>query len=186
MACEVDRCQRGEPSSLVGREDAERRPSLRRHLVALADHLVLRRQERDASLRERLLDRSVAIERRRLVVAVGVDRFHAQRIGERGDFAARESVANDQPAASRTQCGVELAHAFQDELDAPVAARRQRIEDVAIEDERRMNWTAVRKRAGKCRVIEVAKVASKPDQAACAVPKRCRAASAAPGDVCHA
>ena len=162
----VGRRQAPEPGVLVRREHAERPAGLREHLVALEDHLVLRGPERDAASGERLRDRGVAVAGRGLVVAVRVDGARPERGGELGNRVPGERVPDDQSAAARAERGVELAHAVPDELHAPVVRRRQRVEDLAIEDEGAEDRARFPQRVEQRRVIEIAQVAAEPDQRA--------------------
>jgi len=70
------------------------------------------------------------------------------------------------PAAAAAQCGIEPAHAFPDELDAAVGGRRQRVEYLAVEHERRIHRRPRCQRPGERVLVEVAEVAAEPDQGA--------------------
>ena len=90
--------------------------------------------------------------------------LHSERGGELGDRVPGARMPDDQPAAARAQRGVELAHAVPDEFDAAVVRRGQRIEDLAIEDERAVDRARVPERVAEGRMVEVAQVAPEPDE----------------------
>ena len=134
-ACRSDGVKRASQAFLYGVNTLNGRPACESTSSHSKITLVLRGPERDAASRERLRDRGVARQRSRLVVAIGVDSARAERGGELGDRVPGERVPDDQSAAARAERSVELAHAVPDELHAPVVRRRQRVEDLAIEDE---------------------------------------------------
>ncbi len=140
-----------EPGVAVGREHGERPARLRQNFVAFEDHLVLCRAEGDPAPGEVLGDGGVAIPRRRLVVAVRVHRLDAKRRGQLRDRGSRVRVTDDQPAAARAQRGGEFGDAVVDELDAAVLACGQRVEDLAVEDERAVDRAARRRARGGAR-----------------------------------
>jgi putative transcriptional regulator len=132
--------------------------------VALEDHLVFESPEVDASLGERLPDRRVARERLRLVVAIGVDGVDEELRRNARNLVAGETLTYDQRAAALRKPAVELDEALADEFHTPVGARGQSIEDFAIEHENAEHFPRIAQRMRERRVIEVAKIAAKPDE----------------------
>ena len=166
VRAQMRRRERLQPCIPVRREHRERLAGERQHLVALEDHLVLGRHERDAAPGELVRHRGVAVHRRRLVVVIGEDRVDFECRRERRNLFARPRMADDQATAVRAQCGVELAHAFPDELYATVLRRRRCVEDFAVEDERGVDGLSRAECARQRGVIEVAQVPPEPDQCA--------------------
>ena len=164
VGCEVGRRQAPQPRLHVRREHGERARRLREHLGALEDDVVLAGAPRDAAVGERVRDGRVAVERLRLVVVVGVDRRHAQRLGEAGNRLARDGVPHDQAPAARAQTRVEVDQAAVDEFDAPILRRGQCVQDRAVEDERRVHRACRGQRAGEGGVVDVAQVAPEPHE----------------------
>ena len=160
----MHRSKRREPSSLVRREHAEWRALLRAQLITLEDHLVFRFSKRNAAIGERFLDGGIACDRRRLVVAVRVHRVDPELRGQRGNCITRVVVSDDQRAAALAQRFVERDQAFTNEFDAPIRPRGQRVENLAIEDEEAQHFARVAKRVRERGVVEVAKIAAKPDE----------------------
>ena len=163
---QVERRQRPQPRVLVRREHGKRLAGLRQHLVALEDHVVLARLERDAAVGEVVRDGGVAVARRRLVVVVRVDGVHAEVRRERADRVARGPWRTISAPPRARERPVELDDGVVDELDAPVVAPRQRIQDLAVEHEHAVDGARVLERGVQRRVIEVAQVAAEPDERA--------------------
>ena len=164
MRTEVRRRQSGEPRLLVRCEYAEGFSGLRKHVVALEDHLVLRQPERNAATGQRSGDCRIARARRRLVVAIRVHGVGAEFHRERWDGVAGERMADDQSASARSQRAVELDQTFPNEFHTPVGRRRQRVENFAIEDERAEHLLRIVKRVRERGVVEIAEVAAEPDE----------------------
>jgi hypothetical protein len=112
----------------------------------------------------RALDRVVALAGGRLVVLVGEDRVHAERGGEARDRVARAVVAHDEVAAPGAQPGLQLGHAAVDEFHPPVGARRERIEDFAVEDEGAVDAPGRAQRVVEPGVVVAAQVAAEPEK----------------------
>ena len=167
IGAQLERVELPQPGVLVGREHGERLAAAGHDLATLEDHLVLERVQGPAGIAQRRRDAIIANDRRGLVVMVGEDRVDAEFIGQRHDCLAGAAVAHDQRAAVGAQQLVELGQRVMDELDPPVlgAARgEQRIEDVAIEDERAIHAARLLERVIQRRVVVEPQVTAEPDE----------------------
>jgi DNA photolyase len=79
-------------------------------------------------------------------------------------LAARAAVQHDQAAAATAEGGVELPDRVPDELDAPVRARGERVEDLGVEAERAVDAPRLLQRVVQGGVVVVAQVAAEPHQ----------------------
>jgi hypothetical protein len=107
--------------------------------LPVEDGLILRALERDAGGAQAFLDVVIALLGRRFVVAVGDHPAYPQFCRQCRDLAAGRAVPNDQAAAPGAQGGVQFVQRGVNEVDAPVLAGRQGIEDFAIEHENAVN-----------------------------------------------
>jgi len=98
------------------------------------------------------------------VITIGVDGRHPDGAGQFGNLFACPAVAHDQAAAPGLQRGVEFAQRFMDEMHAPVTLRRQRIKDLAVEDEGAMDLARFGQGRAQGRMVVVAQVATEPDE----------------------
>jgi hypothetical protein len=73
-------------------------------------------------------------------------------------------MANQQCPAARAQRAIEFDQRLADEFDTPVAPRRQRIENLAIEHKTTVNPSPTPQRFAERGVIEIAQIAAKPHQ----------------------
>ena len=128
---------------LYGVNTRVRPAAQRQHLAALEDHVVLGGVQRHAAVGQRAAHARVARQRRRFVVVVGVDRLHAQLACASARYRlVRPAVAHDQPA--RLRCRAQRpARAARRRRPTRLSrmnstrrsCARQRVEDVAVEDE---------------------------------------------------
>ena len=132
--------------------------------------MVLAGVQGDAGIGQSAAHLRIACQRRRLVVVAGVHRLYAQLLRQRRDLVARPAVAHDQAGAGHAlrgtefrQLRVQVGEAVQDELHPAVGAR-QRIKDLAVEDEDTPDVASRPQRMVQRRMVVGAQVAAKPDQ----------------------
>ncbi len=169
IGLEVESVELLQPCVLVRGEDGERAAGAGQQLVPLEDRLVLEGVKRDPRRAEGARHLGVAVLCGRLVVVVRVDGRDGELACEPRDRVARTAVQHGEPAAAAAKARVELGHRVPDELDAPVGAGGQRVEDLGVEAERAVD-TAVRfQRVVQGGVVVVAEIAPEPHQRGVAV-----------------
>jgi hypothetical protein len=95
---------------------------------------------------------------------VRIHRLHGELMGETRDGVARDVMADNEGAAVGGERAVELRNGLVDEIDAAIGSPGQRIQDLAIEDERAMHNFGIVQRMVERRVVEIAQIATEPDE----------------------
>src|SRR5690349_23679739 len=123
------------PCLLVRSKYAERAPALCEHLIELEDHLVFAAHPLDSQLEQAALHRAVALQCRRLVIAVRIDCLYLKPRGERRDLFTRPAMQNNECTPKLAQCGIQFRDRLQDELNSPVMPGWEDFENLRVEHE---------------------------------------------------
>ena len=160
-----------QPGAFVGGKHAVRLALLGQHLVFFQQHLVFVIAEGDACRVQCLGGLLVPGDGGRLIVAVGQHFLHAQLLRQLHDARHGRAVAHDQPAAGHAmlpgqllQALVQLQHAGVDELNPPVAARGQGIQDVGIKDKCAIHPGKTAQCVVEGAMVIAAQIAAQPDK----------------------
>lgn len=137
---------------------------MRQDLGAFENHLILAGVKRDAVIRQRVRNRSIAVPRGGLVVVIGKDGIDPELRGQTRDRFAGHRMADDEPATARDKGGCQLRDRFPDELDPPVIRAWKDVENLAIENEDAVHGPSATQGVVQRRMIEITQIATKPDQ----------------------
>ena len=153
-----------QPGIFVGSEHAERPSRLGQDLIAIEDDLIAQQFEPDAMGRQGSRNLGIATLCRRFIIAMGINVADAEPDGELGNRLERPAVPDDQAAPAGAQGLIQLHQRAMDELDAPIPAVRQGIQDVPVEHEDAIDPGVLLQRGSQGGMIVVAQVAAEPDQ----------------------
>jgi hypothetical protein len=102
-------------------------------------------------------------DRRRFVIAVGVDGGNLQARRKLRNLVARVSVQDVQSTPGGLQGRLQLAHRLPDERD-PAIPPRQRIQDLLVEDKGAVDCAMGFERPMQRGMVKIAQVAPEPDE----------------------